>query len=583
MKSNKKILSLVTIFLLLVLSFMTPLAVAATPTPLAYITDHSFSEEYWGILYDFAGLNIEKDYTPGTYSGMSLDPTYGQAGDNLTDTDSKFWITYTNIGNVQSIYMAMQNFSWDLDSGYNSSKYGCAPLQFLVQHFTPEGNPFAHVFVVNRFLGLMAYEDNKTDGDEGIPDDSDKMFIGWAFYSGFFKYYINQLFKNDTIPEYARIDNSTQTEAIPINITKTSSSGEVQYTYGMSYKNLFVAWQNLSATQGADQTNINLGNFVAASIIKELNFTYVTTLKSSSTAGSSIVETRVKYDIGNMTDLWIFGESNGVANYFGGNHYPLDSIENEVAYYNTTNAIKSRLSGNETHPGFSLGIINTANIMTISLSSLIGSSQNNFVNPLGTILGDITTSIGKAINKVGGKPAYEIDFTSTQNYTLDGETDHESNTLVINKSKIITPMEFAGAFKIAYFLAGLIGNYTGNTGLIASAIMSYVLSKLSVTSFYYITCFPEWAGGTIEQDPTFTAYTGTFTGFGVPGYELVIVSIAGLMGITYVIMKTRQKKKQIRNQLTITIFFFIILFFSLPKHIKIIFLINVISIQSRNI
>ena len=93
-----------------------------------------------------------------------------------------------------------------------------------------------------------------------------------------------------------------------------------------------------------------------------------------------------------------------------------------------------------------------------------------------------------------------------------------------------------------YLINGIIGNVTSANALISGLASLILAVQLDLADFVYVTCFPEWSGGTINQDPTFTAYAN-IPSANIPGFELVFVSIAGIMGLSYVIMRIRKKKK----------------------------------------
>ncbi len=541
MKKTKTIPILI-VFSLLVFSFITPLTLGADAMP--YLIDHNYGEEYWSILFDVAGWELEHDYGPeGIYAGTST------GSDLNTDIDSKFYMAYTNVGNVQSLYIAMQNFSWGLDSGYDKNNYGCAPFQVLSQHFSPPGTPGKHIFVINRFFGLLAYLDNKTDGDDGLPSANDELFMGWSFYSEYHKNMVNQEMQG-IVPDYMLIDNDTTTTAIPIQNVKTTSGDTTTYEYGMSYQNLFVLWQRLDVDQGLNETTTSLSGVVGLSIIEELNFTYQTTVTATS-ATYSTVTTTTEYDIGNMTELWVIGnDDNTLATSLGGNHVLLPGSV-DLAYYNwTNNALPNRLNGSDTYgiPGFSLGVVNTVNIMTMDFSKTDASqaiqSGVALANALGVPLGSTTQGINKAIYN-DTTPIYEIDFASKPTYKLNGVDGYNAPTQVINKSLFHTNLEFGTALAFAAFVIGLIGNATGLGPIAAAVFAAYMLAQgfVDQTSFYYVTCFPDWAGGTINQDPTFTAYANIPSSTNIPGFEPIFISIAGLMGLSYVVMRTRKKKR----------------------------------------
>ena len=118
MHLKKKIaFSLIVCLFFLSLFTSIPLGLAA---PIGSHIGHDFSEEYWSILYDFAGNYLEKDYNPGPLSNSVSD---GLTDDN-TDVDSKFFIawnfSYSNIPFATTFTLSDQYFwmeyfiTWDL-------------------------------------------------------------------------------------------------------------------------------------------------------------------------------------------------------------------------------------------------------------------------------------------------------------------------------------------------------------------------------------------------------------------------------------------------------------------------------------
>ena len=238
---------------------------------------HNFSEEYWSILYDFAGDYLEKDYNPGP---LHDDVSEGLT-DNNTQVDSRFFIAWNNIQNVQSLYIAMQNFTWDV-SNTSVSLYGCAPYQLLLQHFRPPGQTNIHIFVINTFLGLLAYREDITNpGIPDIPDENDSLYMGWSYYSEYHKFIANLIFWANGVPEYMHFDNETITTAVPIPMKETEPD---TFKYGMSYKNVFILWQKINVTEGLDDsiTQVEIIQKCSAfALLSEINFTYVVSYQDS--------------------------------------------------------------------------------------------------------------------------------------------------------------------------------------------------------------------------------------------------------------------------------------------------------------
>ncbi len=537
-KSNK--MSLFFLFSLIFLSSIGSIPAIFVYGSMESHVAHNYSEEYWSILYDTVGNYLEEDYNPGSLSS-SLNE--GDT-DNIPEIDNKFFIAYSNLGNVQSLYVAMQNFSWGLNA-FNTSLYGVSPFQVLVQHFRPPGRPNIHAFVINRFLGLLAYRDNKTDGLTNLPDASDELYLGWSFFSEFHKYLLNNAFRALGVPEWMHVDNSSVTTAIPIPMVRTEDDDKITYSYGMSYKDLFILWQKLSVNDGLNETDDIqlLAKISAFAIIEELNFTYTTTFMKNITEGRSIVTTTTEYDIGKMTDLWVVGDDASNATNFGGTYHSFGAVD--LSYYNETDGIGDRLNGTISTPGLSLAIINSANIAILDFDkiNLIYTDAQSFVDRNGLPIGGATQDIKRGIFNISNTPVYKIDFDGKPNYTLNGAEVYPAPTRVINAARVKTDLKLISRFHLGGLLAGFVGNITRKLG-----VLLLILAQVDLVDFYYVTSFPVWSGGTINQDPTFTAYGSSSIGDvsdkgAIPGYELWIISILSLMGISMILIKLKKQNK----------------------------------------
>jgi len=468
--------------------------------------------------------------------------------DNNTEVDSKFFIAWNNIQNVQSLYIALQNFTCNVENT-SISLYGCAPYQLLIQHFRPPGQLQIHIFVINTFLGLLAYREKISDPfKNNIPDENDSLYMGWSYYSEWHKFLVNLLFKINGVPEYLWFDNTTKGTATPIQITE---SGTDTFKYGMSYKDIFILWQRINITQSLDGEVTSadiINNCSAFAHLSEINFTYVVSYKDSTTnPGFREVTTTTEYDIGEVTDLWVVGDNSTVTNYFGGELIPLWYPSVNIGYYNES-AVVDRLDGNETYgvPGFSLSVLNHANVMVMNLSNVKEGFQytgpTDFVDESNTTLGASTKNITAAEFDFMENPAYKIDFASKPNYTLNGVHEYPAPTRVLRNAAIKSPLGFLGKLFVKAVLAGFIANMTGS---VAAGYIAYFSDHLDEAKFFYLTCFPKWSAGTIVQDPTFSAFipiTGG-GGFRIPGYEPLILSLIGLTGISLILLRIKKKKK----------------------------------------
>ncbi|TXT64716.1 MAG: hypothetical protein BAJALOKI3v1_170001 [Promethearchaeota archaeon] len=494
---------------------------------------HDFSEESWSILYDFAGNYLEEDYSPPTGTNLTVG-----ASDDITNIDSKFFFTYSNIRNVRSLYMAFQNFTWDVG---NTSAYGCAPYQLLIQHFRPPNNQRINIFSINRFLGLLAYRENSSTQVEKVPDENDELYMGWAFYSEWHKYIVNQIFGAVGAPAYFNDSLSVQGTATPIPIEETSPD---TFKFGMSYQNIFLLWQKISVEEGLDDTVTDvdlLQKCAAFALISEINFTYTISIGPSEISGYSKLTTTTEYDIGELTDLWILGDNSSVANFFGGSHIDLSTYSNiNLSYYNTTgDGVKNRLGGNETIPGFSLAVINNANLMIVNLGrpfqGYTYTGSTNFTDQTGNSLGISTRNISEANYNFEGDPAYKIDFASKPDYILNGGDTYPAPTRVLANELIRTNVSLLQRLYVRTLMGTLVAKLTGSP---LAGLLTLFNSRIDTAQFYYVTCFPEWSGGSIEQDPTFSVY---ILDGRIPGFDLLVISLIGLCGAVLIAIKVKKR------------------------------------------
>ncbi|TXT67769.1 MAG: exported protein of unknown function [Promethearchaeota archaeon] len=472
---------------------------------------HDLTEEYWSILYDLTGNHTEVDYNPGPYNGSRSEGNT----DDIPEVDTKFFIGWNNLGNIQSLYCAMDNFSWNVNDN-NNTLYGCAPYQFFLQHFTSPFAPNNHIFVLNKFLGLLAYRDNLTDGIEDLPDENDTLYIGWPQYSEYHKFLINELLNATGVAPWYLVNESKVGDAVPIPMTKISPG---VYEFGMSYQNIFILWQSISVDEGLNNetTNIDiLSNCSAFSLLSYINFTFRISI-TNTLLGTQVVTT-TEYDIGTLDSLYVIGDNGTIANNFEGTSFNITiplALDVDIGHYNTTSAIGKRLDGNKTLnvPGFGLSVINSAHVAVIRLIE-IGNFQipsivdlTNFTDEIGNKLGNATQNISRA-GISHGSGSYTIDFASKPTYTWDNGTHsatYDAPTRVLRNTlfelNTTTFLDLAAINVIAMLILRAQG--TGWQGWLAALT---IIGQLYSNQFLYITSFPKWSGAQITQDPTFSVF-----------------------------------------------------------------------------
>lgn len=532
--------------LLLIFSFLISAgaAIALDPSPVAEETGHRFIEEMWGINYDVLSGKLVEDYTPGPYAdelndtGVDLSPA----------VDANYYIAYINLGQVQTIFMALES---QVVYGPSANYTGCAPYQIMEQHFrTPSG---AHVLVQNSFAGLVAYQEN--DFVNGVPDSrNDSLYYGDSLHSQYHKFLLNnRLFLS---LGYRPLNESINIVATPVLPEKTVVGDEVSYKFGMNYENLFIVWHDMN--EDADLGSISnatdlIGRAVAFTSLAYLNFSYTITGTLVEDRPVNITTT-TEYDIGPITDLWIINDAEDyTVNTIGGDFYDLWWTDRNISRYDNSTEIENRLDGDETHLGFGLAVANYARISVIAatIEEQEGSTVVDDENR--TIDGAIADYTVTRLNlRTGNRLSFGIDFASKPDYILGGGGD-----------PILAPVKLYPSVRLRANainrIDALAVNFlnTINRRMIQSRI-DYANEKFDLEgkrieidvarrNILYAICFPQWSGKSIYQDPTFTAYADPSTigaGFlsNIDGYTPFIIGLLSVITTTLIVKKYKKNR-----------------------------------------
>src|SRR5271157_632565 len=440
-----------------------------------------------------------------------------------------FDVAYVNVGAVQNLYFALQNFSWDTT---NASSQGTGPAQVLIQRYhAPSG---VDVIAVNTFAGLVAYQDLNGNNK---PDRNDFLYYGWMHYGEAMRAWMNSILYNQFSVAPANLFNQPVATATPIYDASNASN----VTYGMSYKNLFVVWYPVNLTDEPNSTSIApevfLGKAVAWSVIDSMNFSFSVT-STDLGGGKTAVNTSTTYAIGPITNLWVreTGPANVTTNgtlyqhtYLGGNTIYL-------ANYNNASTISTRLAGNSSVPGFSLGVMNYAQLIILDTTKTTADSAwdaGNDATAPEVNDSTSTTQVNHMSARVASRAAtaYNIDFGSNPEYAWNN-TELASPTYVYPKLAVESPVARMLWSGTKWLLNQLWGN--DFKGVYANRI-----SEAYVGDLVYITCFPSWAGLSCVQDPTFTAYTST-QGLGIDAFPLLFIGLAAIPAIWLITRRIRR-------------------------------------------
>ncbi len=512
------------------------LAIGPNDTIFQAFTGHSLSEDSWDMIYDVVGDQVVEDFAPGDFA----DNITAGLIDTRILTDANFYVAYTNFGQVQGMYIANQNITF----AGNETRYGCAPYQMMINHFHTAGD--LEVFTINTFMGLLAYRELPGQ-QNGVPNKDEDMYLGWTAYSELFKYIFNEGLNRSGVPEYARFDLGIRGEVTPVTMTEEIVGENITYRYGMSYENIFVVWQEIDIETNIlnDTTELNYVNIVervsAFGMLDSLNYSYeVSGVKSES--GETQVKTTTSYEIGAFNQLWIMDDGPQIADYFGGYSYVYNGTTlRPMALYNTSNTITDRLNGNVTIPGFSLAIANYVNMFVLGVNppERVAQDENDRVIDPNTdsniTRADVMLRARRRLIK-----AFEISFEGKDNYILNGDIGNPLRAInvIVTNTKMRSPLA-SNLYQMASgFIERLFGTIYSDFG---PTERNWVLYNSE--SLFYLTCFPQWGGQTIVNDPTFTVFANLGGFFGIPGMQIgliVVTSLGAIIGIYFVVKKRRK-------------------------------------------
>jgi hypothetical protein len=507
-------------------------------------TGHNFTEEYWAIEYDVTSGKLLKDYTPGEFQ----DEYNSSLPDRAPYFDANYYIAYLQTGQVQTLYMAFLNHSRDTR---NTTFFGMSPYQIIQQHFrTPAGK---HVIVQNSFAGLLAYQD--TGIKNGVPDRNDSVYYGHSLSSQYYKYLLNN--RLQLTLGYRPLNESRLPTATPKIIEKTVDGDNFEYTFGITYENIFTVWSSIAVDNDLNSTDTAadlLGKIVAFSTMESLEFTYK--VSGSFAADRAVnITTTTEYDIGRVSNLWVINDPSDNTLALGGYFHNILGLDKTVSHYNVSASIENRLNGDGEIPGFSLAVANYARI-TIIEATVEDQEDVEIVNERGDIVdGEQADYNVSALNiRAADRPAFLIDFASKPDYTLDGGEPMPAPVRmfphVLLRDRAINQIDALTMRFLNSFNRGMV------TAHIARLEEKFDLEdkeiNIDVTrrQLFYAICFPTWGGKAINQDPTFVAFAdpsaivaGLLDGLGsISSFGLGMIALAGI-GTTSALMVLYKRKR----------------------------------------
>lgn len=461
-----------------------------------------------------------------------------------------FDVSYVNMGNVTSLYMAQELWQWDTA---NRSNAGVSPAQMLIQRYqAPDGE---NVIAVNTFAGLVAYSENGSTR----PSRNDALYYGWMNYGAYQKHVINGILSNFfNVDSGSLMDEGVVANATPIwylndnpSDTGNMSTAPTNATFGMTYNNLFVLWYPINIPDQPDNTvapAIEVQQAVAWSIISSITFKF-NMYSVDLGNGTEAVTAEAFYNIGPLKDLWVRGDNASVAQGFGGTSYNatipslgLAHSNLTVGHYNTSTAIYNRLNGTDATPGFGLGVVNNAGIFILGKNDATTGAAWDNGTPTATAIDGTNGAIQQVTHLTGRVAArvaktYDIDFSASPDYTWNGTTSLASPTYIYPKVNVIAPIINAPFEGARWLMQKLWKNDI--KGVYANSLAAENVGDLT-----YITTFPTWSGLSCVQDPTFTAYVSAPGNGLLSGIDFAPFGLIGLAAIPAIFLLVRKVRRQ---------------------------------------
>jgi hypothetical protein len=587
------------IILLMILIFSSP-AQAVDPTDFA---GHNFEEKFFAIEVDLVGSGtsvFDPDHEhPDLIRDLLDDDPAVSVGDSNEFEDEQFFLAYMNKSGIETAFSALEKFEHMLtfkdfitEETYNqiyaagialpalrdalvaplSHVNGTAPFQQLVQHYTTsEDTEFKDVFVTNNFMSLIAYSNGTGDATDHL-DKKDSLFIGYTFA-------IQNLTDaiNDALEAYGhdRIDYYD----VEASFEHTDDD---TFEFGVRYENMLVLWQSITVEpKGIDVFAGGAGDrldypegivfghgIAAASVLDHLEFNYVFETEVF-TGANNYTEGRVTthYNIGETNLLITRDDQDYIDTHAAAwNNDPFADefsytvfIPDEIADFDFSTVIP--------------GLPDIPNSVTVDLPELaffVGDDAKTRMmkeGGFGLSVATSTTTFGVDVDgetyeedgddincKMGGKTYFFTEFTDKKTYKLQGLQDLWAIDPTLDRPVYVHPFDPAGwgvedfGLAIAYFVVEFALAY-GFTAFMARELTGFVMSEdskkyVQVDLLYFtFTDFPEWYGGEIVHDPTYSAVAAMAaegmetsatessegpgeSSDGIPGFEILSVILA---------------------------------------------------------
>jgi hypothetical protein len=449
---NKKLTSMVTLLLIVLVAFMSPFASATTNTLLkSDFQDQSFQKtvDYFDYARAYASLN-----------GISTPENFDQWHANM-------YMTYVNTSGIQLLYAGLENITTD------SSGYLRIPAQSTLMHYKANGTS-EDVLTASTFLMLMAFNDSSSSRFDGSPDVGDNLYASYSLGFDFSSL-------GATMPAL-----NSNTVTIPL----TSSNDGLQWSWGMKYTNLTALWWKT----WIDPDNAHFDNSLpfAVTTHDELTFTYTLTIDPMHNK-AVLTENHI---IGRMRDmligsglLWFHLNSTGTYGLLG------RQISDQTIYqFLNENKIKMSIVDYQTtvladHNTYST----TSNGDSLSADQVVSNSAINTHADNGNEIGSLNFST---------KPTYNL-YNFSQDPTENQAQTYDAITRTANATGFASNR---GLFNVQFNLMKFLPLVVVNMYPALYQKASESVSDMSKANYFYITSYPTYSGYRIEHDPIFTAY-----------------------------------------------------------------------------
>ncbi|UCG89966.1 MAG: hypothetical protein JSU57_05755 [Candidatus Heimdallarchaeota archaeon] len=542
------------IMLIMVLIFTVP--AQASPTEWA---GPDFSEDHFAIELDLVGdgkdIYDPQPDDPDLIRDL-LDPD-ADIGDRNELEDLQFYLAYMNDTGIETAYSALEKFEHELTfrdllhptiEGYLEAYdllqplidlkpaldktifhvNATAPFQQLVQHYTtPAYMGSQDTFVTNNFMALIAYRMG-TGSDPAKLDTEDDLYLGYTFS-------IQELIEGIN----NALDGKTEYEVGNFGYSPIFDETDDGFMFGMNYTNMLVLWQKIDAVpngidilgmEDLDTGGIIFGqDIVAASVLDYLAYVYEFETQEFTGANTYVEGTVTSHYYIGETNFLIVNETTiptGINGFLAQPSYtfdvPLEVQGLDLSAYGIDITLSAEIT--ITLPELACYVGDDAK-RRMKEADGFGLTVATATNTFGAeeIDAGFNDTTDEADNQVGiytgGNTYFFTAFTDKDTYKLQGLDDIWPDINPdVDRDVVIRVLDHndwsnwdTEGVAEEYFIVELGMSYlftewmATQLSLQLTDIATSVEDLLSDTLYFIGTEFPEWHGGEIIHDPTYSA------------------------------------------------------------------------------